>query len=377
MLRMKINPHIKNVRLSIRRITELASKTLDCVRFDIGQPDFDTPTHIKDAAKKALDKGKTGYVPVLGIPELRKAIAKYESKKGINVEKENVMVTNGGMGSIFSIFLGMLEKHEEIILPNPYWAPYDLILGCLNLKFKTVPYIKNSELDEEKLLNSINEKTRMVLVNSPVNPTGEVLNTKTLKKIAKIAEDKELIVISDEVYERLLFGDAEFVSIAGHIPDKTIRINSTSKTYAMTGWRIGWMTAPVEVIEELKKCNRATTACVNAFAQYGALEALTGDQSCVEDMRSEYEKRFEIMKKRVSELGWTFPEVRGAFYTFPDTGKDSWEYSLNLIKKAKVSTIPGEAFGSAGKTSLRLCFGSANIEQINKGFDRIEAYEKQ
>lgn len=374
---MKINQNIKDIQLSIRKITELASEVPDCIRFDIGEPDFDAPNHIKEAAKKALDNKKLSYAPVKGIPELLKAIAEYESKKNITVKEENVMVTNGGMGSLFNIFQGMLEKDEEVIIPDPFWAAYALILKSLNKKFISVPFIKNSKLDESILLDSINQNTKMILINSPNNPTGEVLEKRTLKKISEIAEDNNLTVISDEVYERILFNNKKFESIAKFIPENTIRINSTSKTYSMTGWRIGWMTAPEEVINQLKKCNRANTACINTFAQYGALEALTGEQQRTEEMREEYEKRLKVMEKQIKQLGWKYPKAEGAFYLFPDTGMDSWTYALDLIKKAKVSTVPGEAFGPSGKTSLRFCFGSASIEQINEGFKRIGEYGQE
>jgi aspartate/methionine/tyrosine aminotransferase len=373
---MKINQNIKDIKLSIRKITELASEKPDCMRFDIGQPDFDTPENIKQAAKVALDNKKTGYAPVLGILELRKAIAEYESRKGLNLDYENVMITNGGMGSLFSIFMGMLENNEEIILPDPHWAAYTLILDSLNINHKSVNFIKNSKLDERELKNAISKNTKMLLINSPSNPTGEVLNAYDLNKIAEIAKKYNLIVISDEVYERLLYNNFKPISIAKYIPKSTIRINSCSKTYAMTGWRIGWLTAPKEVVNELKKCNRANTACVNTFAQYGALEALTGNQESVENMRRKYEKRYRVMKNRIQKLGWDFPEVNGAFYMFPKTGKDSWPYALDLIKKAGVSTVPGEAFGKSGKYHLRFCFGSASVEDINYGFDRIEKHEK-
>ncbi len=373
---MKINKRIKDAKLSIASITELAQKTPGCIRFDIGQPDFDTPLHIKEAIKRALKDGKTGYAPLLGIPELRQAIAEYECAKGIYVNEKNVAVTNGGLNAIFDVFLTMLEPGDEVILPNPNWCIYELMLTSLNISFKPVAYIRNSELDEVALLDAINERTRMILVNSPSNPTGEVLDSKTLERIASIVKEHGLVALSDEVYDRILFDGITAPSIRQYVPEDTIIINSTSKTYAMTGSRVGWLVAPEEVVNELKKGIRATTGCVNTYAQYGALAALRSDQYCVEEMRQEYEKRLNAMKERISHMGWKCPDVNGAFYMFPDTGKDSWTYAVDLIKIAGVSPIHGEAFGSEGKTSLRFCFGSANIEHINQGFDRIETHEK-
>ncbi len=372
---MHVNDHIKAIKLSIRKISELASTIPGSIRFDIGQPDFDTPKHIKDAAKIALDRGKTGYSPMEGIPELRSAIVQYEAKKGVHLTPEHIMVTNGGMGALFTIFLGMLEPGDEVILPDPHWAAYRTQLAALKLKAKIVPYYKDGMLNEQALRDAITAQTKMLLVNSPTNPTGEILSESVIKKLAEIAKEHNLTVISDEVYEALNFTHEPCVSIAKYLPKQTIQINSVSKTYAMTGWRLGWLTAPIDVITELKKCNRVQTSCVNNFAQYGAVAALTGDQSCVEEMRKEYEKRYHTIKQRVTTLGWEFPEVRGAFYIFPKTEKDSWTYAMDLLEKAKVATVPGEAFGPSGKTSLRLCFGSVNSDQINEGFDRIEKFE--
>lgn len=374
---MKIKKNISDIKLSIRKITDLAIDTPDCVRFDIGQPDFDTPFHIKEAAKKALDEKKTAYAPMVGIPELRKAIADAEKKNGLDFGPGNVMVTNGGMGALFNIFLGLCGKDDEIMIQDPYWAAYTTIFNSLELKFSAVPFIKDAKLDEKILLDSITEKTKFLLVNSPNNPTGEVLDEKSVKRIAEIAKDHGIIVVADEVYEKLLFNNRKHISIAKFYPEGTLKVGAVSKTYSMTGWRIGWLVAPDGVIDELKKCNRATASCINTFAQFGAVAALTGDQSCVQEMKDEYEKRYNVMKQRIGRLGWECPPVDGAFYMMPRTGRDSWTYAMDLIEKAGVATVPGEPFGRSTKYSLRFCFGSVGIDDINRGFDRIEAYEKK
>lgn len=362
---------------SIRKISEAAAKIPGCVRFDIGQPDFRTPKHIQDAAIKAIKEKPMGYTPITGIPELRRAIADYENKKGLALKAENILVTNGGTGALFNAFLGIIEKDDEVILPDPVWSPYELIVRSLGGAPNYTKFFGGKKLLADSIESAITSKTKAIVVNSPENPTGRVASESDLKTIAEIALDKGITIISDEVYDKLLFGGAKHHSIAKFAPENTMLVNSTSKTYSMTGWRLGWLAAPEAAIKELAKCNRVTTASPNAVSQYAALAALTESQECVEGMRHEYERRRDTSVKRMKHLGLEFINPEGAFYAFPKLGGDSWKLVMDLLQKAKVAVIPGASFGPSGEGHVRMCFGSVNSEGINEGFDRIQRYMKE
>ncbi len=361
---------------SIRKISEAAAKIPGCVRFDIGQPDFRTPKHIQDAAIKAIKDAPMGYTPMAGIPELRCAVADYENKKGLALKAENIMVTNGGTGALFNAFLGIIEKDDEVILPDPAWSPYEMIVRSLGGAPNYTKFFDGKKPLADSIESAITSKTKAIVVNSPENPTGRVASESDLKTIAEIALDKGITIISDEVYDKLLFGDVMHHSIAKFAPENTMLINSTSKTYSMTGWRLGWLAAPVAAIKELAKCNRVTTASPNAVSQYAGLAALTESQECIEEMRKEYELRRDAAVKRMNALGWEFTNPEGAFYAFPKTGGDSWKLAMDLLLRAKVAVVPGASFGPSGEGHVRMCFGSVNSEGINEGFDRIEKHMK-
>lgn len=392
---MQISPRITALQESIRRISESAAKIPDCVRFDIGQPDFPAPKHIQDAAIRAIKEKPMGYAPMAGIPELRLAIADYENKKGLAFAPENIMVTNGGNAALFCAFLALIEKGDEVLLPDPVWSPYEMIVRSVGGVPVYAKYFEDAEsskasgergakrddfggkhLVSDSIESAITSKTKAIIVNSPENPSGRVASESDLKTMAEIAIKRGITIISDEVYDKLLFGGAMHYSIAKFAPENTIIINSTSKTYSMTGWRLGWLAAPKDIVKELAKCSRVTTASVNAVSQYAALSALTSNQDCVEEMRREYEKRRDTAVARMRKLGWEFVNPEGAFYAFPKIPEcgDSWKFALELLEKAKVSLVPGASFGPSGEGHVRICFGSVNSEGINEGFDRIENF---
>ncbi len=373
---MKVSRKIQDIRLSIRKISDMASAVPGCIRFDIGQPDFRTPKNIQDAAIKAIKDGSHGYTPIVGIPPLRQAVADYEKTKGFEVTKENIMITTGGMGAIFTTLLGFLEPGDEIIFPDPTWPPYKLMASSVGGVPKLVPYFNaGGSLDTGAIEKAITPKTKFLLVNTPENPTGRIIEKKELKAIAQIAEDKNIMIISDEVYDRILFDGNTHTSIRRYAPDNTIIINSVSKTYAMTGWRLGWLVAEKDTVDQLLKCNRASVACPNTISQYAALEALTGPQDSVKKMVAEYQERKDLIVKMMDSMGWDYILPRGALYTFPKACKDSWKYSKDLIEKAKVSVVPGLPCGPKSEGYVRFCFGSANTEQIKEGFERIQKFE--
>ncbi|MBL7170281.1 MAG: pyridoxal phosphate-dependent aminotransferase [Candidatus Aenigmarchaeota archaeon] len=372
---MKIDQRIKQLKLGIRRIADLASQKPDCIRLDIGQPDFDTPEHIKQAAIDALKEGFTGYTSSYGISELRGAIAERESEKVPNLNKNNVLVSSGGAGALTCSFLSFLKPEDEVIIPDPYWGPYVFQIVSSHGKPIPINYFSNGKIDADKLEKSITKKTKIILVNSPENPTGRVYTKKDLEEIADIANNHDLLVISDEVYDKLIFGDAKHLSIASMIPEKTLLVNSCSKTYAMTGWRVGWLVGKEEYISEIMKCNRATIACPTSFAQKAAYSALTGDQSCVEEMRKKYEERRDVAVEEFGKLGLEFVKPYGAFYTFPNIGRDSWKFALELLDQRGVSVVPGDAFGSSGKEHIRVAL-TVDSEKIKEGIEKIGEFLK-
>ncbi|RLG13233.1 MAG: pyridoxal phosphate-dependent aminotransferase [Candidatus Nanohalarchaeota archaeon] len=373
---MNVSKRIVGIELSIRKISDMAASVPGCVRFDIGQPDFKTPRNICDAAVRAIKDGYHGYTPVTGIAPLRQAIADYEMGKGIDVYDKNVMVTMGGMGAIFTIVLGFLEPSDEVVFPDPTWPPYKLIVSSVGGVAKLVPYFDDSgALDVDAISNAVTSRTKFVVVNTPENPTGRVIGKNDLQAIAQVCEDKGVMIISDEVYDRILFDGARHVSIKKYAGDNAILVNSVSKTYAMTGWRVGWMVASEEIIGQLMKCNRASVACPNSVSQYAALEALTGAQTAVDKMVSEYGKRKNLVVKLMDKMSWDYVVPHGAFYAFPKVCDDSWKYTLALMEKGGVSVVPGLPSGPSGEGYVRFCFGAADCAQIREGFERIEKFE--
>lgn len=330
-----------------------------CIRFDIGQPDFKTPQNIKDAAKKAVDDNILTYAPTKGIPELRQEIARYESTKGRKFEEENIIVTDGGMGALTFYFLAMKPK-SEILIMRPYFPPYIAMMAISRCK----PIISDFE-DIEK---NINENTATIILNSPRNPDGKVFSKEESKHVAELAGKYDIPIVSDEVYDRMVY-DSDHFSIST-IYDNTFIINSVSKSYAMTGFRVGWITGPTEEVNQFAKIGGTLNASVCSISQMAALEALKGSQESVEEMKREYRSRRDLITKRMDEMGWEYTAPGGSFYVFPKINKDSWKTAFKLIKEAKVSTVPGKAFGCEGH--LRLCYGSVDKEAINEGFDRIK-----
>lgn len=355
---------IENIDLSIRKISEKA-KEHDAIRLDIGQPSFDTPQHVKKAAKKALSE-KQGYTSTKGIESLRAAVACEESiKDGLEYDKEDIMVTTGGMGALYAIFAAELDKDSEAVFDNPCWGPYKLISEVNGNKWSQVDYF-----DEKGLRNEAKEELRdadLAVVTNPDNPTGRVLDESEAKEIAEFCEEKNTLMISDEVYHCLTYGK-KHVSPA-KFNEESIIIGSVSKNHAMTGWRIGWLASKYDV-DNYAKVNRAMTASPNKIGQLAAVEALE-NRSHVEKMRSEYEQRAELVKTRMDRLGWDYQDPDGAIYAFPDVGRDSWSFCLKMIEKG-VAMVPGEPFGEECSQNVRIAFGAAEKEVLNEAFDIIE-----
>ena len=360
---MLINKNFSKIQLIIRKIAEFAAEKKDCIRADIGTPNIPTPKHIIEATKKALDDSKTQYPPYLGLPQLREAVANSESQKGVQYKKENVIITAGAAHALMLCFAGILKQGELIYILKPYWEYENIAKGI----YARVKYVTVKELLAEKP----EKNAKAILINSPNNPSGYIYSKQELKDIANYAKQHELFIISDEVYDHLYYQEKP-ESIVKYAPENALIVNSVSKTYSMTGYRIGWVCGPQQYMDALGKGIRATISCSNPFTMEGALSALTGPQNCVEEIRKEYAERRKHMLKEIKKIRWKCEEPQGAFYFYPDIKQDSWKFTLALLDKANVAVVPGEGFGD--KTHIRLCYASLTIPQIKECFVRIRKF---
>ena len=333
----------------IRRMFNLAAGRKDVISFGIGEPDFNTPANIREGAKRALDKGFTHYTPNEGILELREEISKkMRRENGINCDTDNVIVAVGATEGLFLALSSFLKKGDEVLIPAPSFLTYKPCVTLAGGIFKEIPCKedRNFHIDAEDLRKSISEKTRAIILASPNNPTGSALEKKEVREIADVALENDLIVISDEVYEHFIYDKRKSVSIGSfnEMKDNTIIVNTFSKTYAMTGWRIGWCVANEKMIENMIKLQMYLCACTNSFAQYGAIEAWRGLQEDLKRMVSEYGRRREYVYKRMSEMEiikTNKPE--GTFYFFPSIKKSkmsSREFSKDLFEKEGLLSFP-------------------------------------
>jgi aspartate aminotransferase len=367
------------------KANELKAQGIDVVSFGAGEPDFDTPAHIRQAAKDALDAGFTRYAsPSSGIPALKKAIcAKLKRDNSLEYAPAQVMVAVGGKEALYLAFQAILDPGDEVIIPAPYWVSYPeqvTLSGGRNV------FVKGREANGFKLTAgeiaaAISPRTRVVVLNYPSNPGGFTYTPDELRALAEVLTKHDLIVFSDEMYERLVFGGQKFLSYAA-ISEKTfaqtVTFNAGSKTYAMTGWRIGYAAGPQPIIKAMAKIQSQTTSGATTFCQHGLLKALDGDQACVEEMRKEFERRANHMYERLNAMpGVSCVRPTGAFYAFPNVSgaysklgvKGSLEFAARVLEQAHVAVVPGEAFGC--DENVRLSFATS-MAQIDKGLDRVE-----
>jgi aspartate aminotransferase len=358
---------IEDIDLSIRKISEKASGKEDIVRFDIGQPSFDTPEHVKEAARRGLEN-KQGYSPMLGLEELREEVANEESmKEGVEVSSGEVMISTGGMGALYAVFAARLGSEDRAVFNDPCWGPYKMISEVNGNEWTQVRYWDEDRSLREEAKDDIAEAD-LVVVNTPGNPTGYVLSEEQAREIGEFADENETFLVSDEVYHRLTYG-REHRSPAAYTNESAI-IGSVSKNHAMTGWRIGWVVDEPENIEEYAKVSRASTACPPRISQYAAIEALRND-SHVEEMQATYEERRDLLVEKMEDLGWDFVAPEGAIYAFPEVGEDAWEFCMDMIEEG-VAMVPGEPMGPGSGENVRICFGSTTKEEIQKAFDILE-----
>ncbi len=362
----------------LAKAKKLEASGVDVVHFEIGEPDFDTPRNIKEAAKRALDEGYTHYTPSQGIPELREAIAEHERDyKGIPVDPSRVVVSPGAKVMIMFALQVLVNEGDEVIYPDPGYTAYK---GLIMLAGgKPVPLELRAEegfeVNAERLESLVTSNTKLIILNSPGNPTGNISRKHELDEIARIALERNLYVISDEVYSRIIY-DGEHLTIAS-IPgmmERTVIVDGFSKTYAMTGWRLGYGIMPEEMVRPLVRLQSNSVSCATAFVQKAGVEALRGDQGPVEEMVAEFRRR----RDRIFELLGEIPHVKarkseGAFYVFLDIrelGMSSREFASYLLEKHGVCLLPGDLFGERGEGYVRISYATS-MENIEKGIERI------
>ncbi len=367
------------------KANQMKAQGIDIVSFGAGEPDFDTPDHIKQAAKDALDAGLTKYTPSTGTPDLKKAIVqKFKEDNGLTYDVKQIAVSCGAKHSIYNALQAVINPGDEVIIPSPYWVSYPEQVLLAEGKPVIVPTDESTgfRMSAAQLDAACTPKTKMVIINSPSNPTGGVYAYNDLKAIADIAVQRGILVLSDEIYEKIIYGATEHISIASlgeEIKKLTITVNGFSKAYSMTGWRLGYLAAEADIVGALAKIQDQSTSNPTSFAQTAAVVALTGPQGPVEVMRREFEKR----RDRIVELLNAIPGVEcltpgGAFYVFPRVsgairgsgGKfaDSDTFAEFLLEKAKVAVVPGSGFGAPENVRLSYATSMTNIE---KGVQRI------
>jgi len=378
---LEFNVNLRKIKPSgIRKLFDLAQGKKDLISFGIGEPDFITPAHIQEAAKKALDEGYTRYTPNLGFPELRKALTdKLNKKNRIPVTPEEVIVTSGGTEALFFSFYLLTNPGDEIIIPDPGFVVYESQVYFTGGKPVHLPLRgkNNFHPDLEELKNCISPKTKAILLNSPSNPTGAAFTKGELLAIAKIAKEKNLFIISDELYEDIVYDGREHISIASlpGMKERTISIFGFSKSYAMTGWRLAYLAAPLNLVKEIAKLLQNTSVCANSVAQRAGLAAIQASQDCVKEMFLAYSERRNVLVKGLNEIrGLSCYAPEGTFYAFvniKETRMTSEELSMYLLEKCKVVTVPGTAFGEQGEGYIRLSFATS-LEDIKEGIKRIK-----
>jgi aspartate aminotransferase len=372
------------------RAKEMKAQGIDVVSFAAGEPDFDTPDFIKNAAIEAMKAGKTGYTATPGILELRKAIAdKLKTENNLDYKPEQIIVNIGAKHSVYESMQAVLDAGDEVILPTPYWVTYP---ETIKLAGATAVVVETSaengyKLTAKQLQSALTDKTAMLLLNSPNNPGGFAYSPDELKSLANVLKGTDVMVLSDEIYERLMYGGREFVSFASLSEDaynRTLTINGLSKAFAMTGWRVGYTAGPIEAIKAMGRLQSHMTQNPVTFVQYGALAAFKDTTGAVEKMRQQFEKRGTAMAKLLNAIeGFRCHQPEGAFYCFPDVSahygrtiggaaiNNSMDFAAALLEQAQVAIVPGDPFGCP--KNIRLSF-ACSMEQIEKGIDRIRQW---
>jgi len=393
---MRLSPAVQTLKPSATlaaaaKAKALKSQGINVFDFTLGEPDFNTPDHIQEAAIQAMKAGHTHYTASGGILELKKAISKaYVRDYGIEYKPEQIVVSNGAKHAIHNVLTAMCGPGDEVIIPSPYWVSYSALVELTGATAVIVPTTEASGflLQPEQFAAAITPKTRLLMLNNPCNPTGSAYSVALLEALGKIAIERDVWVMSDEIYEKLIYGDTQFRCFATLDPrlvERTVIVSGVSKAYAMTGWRIGWTLAPVALSKAIDNLQSQETSNPCSISQYAAIAGLEGPQDGIETMRLEFARRREYVMQRLRALpSVTFAEPRGAFYAFFNisayfnkplpggkTVKDASEFCTALLEEAHVALVTGDAFEAPGYVRLSFAASMANLEA---GFDRIQKF---
>lgn len=385
---MELATRVKELTPSLTLAIDSKAKALkaegvDVCGFGAGEPDMDTPEHIKAAAIEAIQSGFTKYTPSSGMPELRQAISeKFLADNGLEYKPSQIIVSNGAKQSCFNAIAAVCNPGDEVIIPAPFWLSYPEMVRLAGAEPVIVQTTEENawKITAEQFEDAMTPRTKMIIINSPGNPTGSIYSREELRAIAEVAAEEDIYILSDEIYEKLTYDGAEHVSIASLTPeayDLTITVNGFSKAYAMTGWRLGYLGAPEQIARAIDSMQSHSTSNPCSFAQKGALAALKGDQQCVADMREEFDIRRQYMFDRLSSIpGVTAVKPLGAFYVLANIsglGLKSQNFADRLLSKANVAVVPGIAFGD--DRTVRLSYATS-LDVIKTGLDRIEEFCK-
>ncbi|MFN4220352.1 MAG: pyridoxal phosphate-dependent aminotransferase [bacterium] len=367
----------------LAKVKELEAKGRKIIHLQIGEPDFDTPSNIKEAAYKALLEGKTHYSHSLGIWELREAIASYYGRQyGVKVDPEEVVVGVGGKSLILITILALVNPGDEVICPNPAYPAYESILSYVgaNIKFLPLREERGFSFNVEELENLVNSRTKLVIVNNPQNPTGGVIPKEDLIRLHELSEKYGFFVFSDEIYDRIVYDEKFYSYLEIGNKERAIILNGFSKTYAMTGWRLGWVIIPKNLVPFYQKLAINVYSCPPTFLQYGAIEALNGPQDSVDMMVSEFKKRRDFVYRRINEIeGISMILPKGAFYAFVNitkTGMDSRKFFEKLLYEYDVAVLSGTAFGKYGEGFIRISYANS-MDNLNEAINRIQKMLKE
>ncbi|MGM0844399.1 MAG: aminotransferase A [Bacillota bacterium] len=375
-----INKQVQDIEISgIRKFFNLVSDIEDMVSLTLGQPDFPTPAHVKEAGKRAIDEGFTNYTHNAGFFELRKAASDfYRSKYNVSFDPaDEVIITNGASQGIDSTLRTILNSGDEVILPGPVYPGYEPIIRLCGASPVYADTVSNGfKLDAAVLQKYITKKTKCIILPYPSNPTGVSLSDSELKDIANLIQEKEIFVLADEIYSELTY-DRKHTSISQFLKDKTIVINGLSKSHSMTGWRIGMVFAPENIAKHILKVHQYNVSCASSVSQKAAFEALTEGINDPDVMRKEYKIRRDFSAEKLKEMGFEVVVPDGAFYFFvkiPDFfNADSFTFALTLAQKYKAGVVPGNSFSTYGEGFFRLSY-ACSMEELRKGMERIQAY---
>jgi aspartate aminotransferase len=361
---MKFAQRVTGIEISgIRRIFEAAGP--DSINLGLGQPDFDTPQHIKDAAIKAIHEGKTGYTNNTGIPELRTAICKkFKTENGLSYDPDQLIVTAGASEALHIVMQALVDNGDRVLCPDPGFVSYASLATLAGGRPVSMPLTRDLHIDVEKA-KALMDNARIMVLNSPANPTGAVESKESIRALVEYADDKGVTTVSDEVYEHFIYGKQHWS--AARFGENIVTINATSKTYAMTGWRLGYLAAPEEIVAQCVKVHQYCQACATSISQYAAVAAYEGDQSAVTMMRNEYQARRDLICNGLGEMGFVFPVPEGAFYAFVPMEAALGE---KIIKNG-IIIVPGNAFGINAPEYARFSYATSR-ENLNKALERIQ-----